>query len=303
MSSIRTERLVKDVHPIKKMMANETSVMSAFTAGVAVSCATCLFSLNFPFLLQPKAAAEVYLPAFYEYNASLSLFDNSAWTYMTDYMLTIVMTRMVFLLMAAKSTAVILKRRACSLLVCYAISVTAGGIAHQFFTTAESRNTLTFRILWTVCVGTVTAAGGFMGACASEVSDSFGFYRIPGWFWAGFAWFTTILCVGGVMSFQRPAADIFVAGITQLTPTTAMVIPVLQLFSQGRIPGIFTLVCVLGFVLHAPLLPLYSFLLFHASWTLPAVNALLHCWLCVTWAVQGFSLLYFIRLTGGGKKV
>mmetsp|Transcript_11692 Transcript_11692/g.17014 ORF Transcript_11692/g.17014 Transcript_11692/m.17014 type:complete len:276 (+) Transcript_11692:582-1409(+) len=112
----------------------------------------------------------------------------------------------------------------------YTISVLSGGFAHQQYKTTAALNTTEFRILWTICVGTVTAAGGFMGAIGSEVARSFrpsnrggeimfAVPAFPDWFWAGWGIYMTVVCARGGISFKRPACDIFIAGTTQFVPT------------------------------------------------------------------------------------
>lgn len=67
-----------------------------FTGGILMAFATVLFSLWFPFVLTPQAASKTYLPAFYHYDPSTSHFDNSAWTYGTDYFLAVVMSVLAY---------------------------------------------------------------------------------------------------------------------------------------------------------------------------------------------------------------
>jgi hypothetical protein len=267
--------------------------------GIAVAFGTVLFSQWFPFILTPEAASKTYLPAFWEYDPTLSHFDNSAWTYGTDYVLMVVMALLSYSCLTASTSPETrsLRFRSAGLLMCYAISVAAGGWSHQHFTTLESRNTLRFRVLWTVCVGTVTAAGGFMGSCASEVSSRFAvFPRVPEALWFGFGVGTTLVCVLGGLSYQRPACDIFVAGTTQSPPTFFLMAVVGCTMTREKCPISFAykVVCLAGFIANAPLLPMYSLLVQYTDWSLAAVNTLLHCWLMVAWTKQALSLRHFI---------
>mmetsp|Transcript_10874 Transcript_10874/g.16721 ORF Transcript_10874/g.16721 Transcript_10874/m.16721 type:complete len:332 (-) Transcript_10874:843-1838(-) len=284
--------------PLKPIKVYDTSVLKCLAAamlGCILSFGTTIFSLHLPHVLTPSAAKDIYLPAFWSYDPSASHFDNSAWTYGTDYTLMIVMlivSRLVIHNATNDGDSRRLRLRAACLLNCYAISVAAGGYAHHFFLTLESRNSLIFRLLWTICVGTVTAAGGFMGACASEIARKFNGPYVPEWFWIGFGGFTTAVCIWGFMSFQRPACDIFIAGITQFPPTAYLCY--LSVMKLGeRIPLNHRWMCVLGFLLNAPLLPLYSLLLKYTDWSLAQVNTLLHCWLCISWTIQGFALKHY----------
>jgi hypothetical protein len=273
-----------------------------FLGGMLLAFATVLFSIWFPFILTPQAASKTYLPAFYHYDPSTSHFDNTAWTYGTDYLLAVVMSVLAYsLITASKSSETrALRVRSAGLLLCYAVSVTAGGWAHQHYTTIEDQNTLNFRVLWTICVGTVTAAGGFMGLCATEVFSKFASQalpHIPQALWVGFGVGTTLVCILGGISFQRPACDIFVAGTTQAPPTFFLMGVVAC--TMGRTPPcpiqfVYKLVCLVGFISNAPLLPAYSLLIQHTDLSLAAVNTLLHSVLLVSWSMQALSLRHFV---------
>ena len=63
-----------------------------------------------------------------------------------------------------------------------------------------------------------------------------------------------------------------------------MGLPMSSLPKWARIAG------VLGFILNAPLLPLYPLLVQYTSWSTSRINTLLHTWLLVAWALQGISL-------------
>lgn len=267
-----------------------------FTTGSVASVAVVIFSIYFPFLLAPWAASETYHYAFYQYDAAYSHFDNTAWTYGTDYFLALCMGLLVWSIRTDRAISSVHAWRSRGLLLCYLFSVLAGGLAHQFYTTLEHRNSLTFRILWTICVGTVTAASGFMGAIGTELVHH-DHHRgldllpdIPAWFWVAFGAVTTGVCVAGGMSFQRPACDIFIAGITQSPSTFYMMaifcfgLPTHPIPKWTRVAGF------VGFILNAPLLPMYPLLVQYTDWTLGSVNMLLHSWLLVTWALQGIAL-------------
>jgi hypothetical protein len=140
-----------------------------------------------------------------------------------------------------------------------------------------------------------------MGACGSQVARTYqSGYTVPDWFWVGFGGCTTAVCVYGFMSFQRPAADIFVAGITQFVPTFYLCgLSLLSLVH--RVVPAYRLLCVVGFSMNAPLLPMYALLLQYTNWSLAQVNTLLHCWLCVTWTIQGLALQHYAK-TAAAKK-
>jgi len=291
------------VHRRHKLLRRQSSMQEAgmhLTAGTIVSIAVVVFSLFFPFVSTPTAARETYQFAFWKYDPELSHFDNTLWTYGTDYFLAVCL---LFLGASIKVTHPSFANagwRSRGLLACYMFSVIAGGLAHQFYTTVEERNTLSFRLLWTVCVGTVAAASGFMGAAGTELlrldhaqnpHETFLVPVIPDWFWVGYACSVTATVAYGGFSCHRPACDIFIAGITQF-PSTFYVIGILfcQLRRYKRITNTMRIVGCIGFILNAPLLPLYPILVQYTDWSLASVNTLLHSWLLVAWSLQGLCL-------------
>lgn len=295
-------------------------------AGSLLAGLVVIFSISFPFWLAPWAASKTYHFAFYDYDEDISHFDNSVWTYGTDYLLAFCLTVLLLSISMGTTTK---KKNSCNgdspstgsheshvihawrsrgLLACYALSVLAGGLAHQFYTTIELRNTASFRLLWTFCVGTVTAASGFMGAIGTELVRQerdilFGFHHnrsaakfafqlplVPEWFWISFGACSTIVVMAGGLSFQRPACDIFIAGITQFPSTFYMMAVLAWGLSTHPVPKWSRCVGFLGFILNAPLLPLYPLLVQYTHLSLAAVNTLLHTWLLVAWGMQGLSL-------------
>ena len=307
--------------PLMRRSSSISELSFHFTSGSVASFAVILFSIYFPFLLAPFAAKETYHTAFYEYSVDTHHFDNTFWTYGTDYFLAFCMGCLIKSISTKHVLSATHAWRSRGLLACYLLSVTAGGIAHQFYTSIEQRNTWHFRCLWTICVGTVTAASGFMGSIGSELvrhdaakeaqtggdywqvkrrggsSSSITSYwsslRVPElaeWFWVAFGCCTTAVCLAGGLSFQRPACDIFVAGITQFPSTFYMMmilacgLPLHPIRASTRIMGI------LGFILNAPLLPMYPLLVQYTNWSLASVNTLLHTWLLVAWGLQGLAL-------------
>jgi hypothetical protein len=263
--------------------------VGSILAGVMVG-----FSLLFPHMLAPKAAAETYHFAFYDYDPDKSHFDNTFWTYGTDYMLAVAMGIVVYNISTAHPVSRTLAYRSRGMLLCYMASVSAGGFAHQFYTTLESRNSMSFRFLWTICVGTVTAASGFMGVIGTELvrrdSCNSVLPLVPEILWIAFGIAGTVVVVVGGLSFQRPACDIFIAGITQIPSTIYVManlslgLPVLRIHKVVRMAG-----CV-GFIMNAPLLPVYPLLVQYTDLSLAAVNTMLHCWLCIAWSAQGLTL-------------
>lgn len=306
------------------------------------------FSLYFPFLLAPHAAKATYHPASYHYDPTKSHFDNTAWTYGTDYALAVIMAVLGGSILSLQTTTTTttgeetstntnrLCRRAASLLLLYGVSVTAGGLAHQHFTTLEMRNTPMFRLLWSVCVGTVCAASCSMGMSGSEMLARYKakvlvegrssghrhsnyttqlLLRMPIFsdaFWLAFGLTVTAICVWGGMSFQRPACDIFIAGITQSLSTFYCMIFFFLVDNEkeedadatvahdrkanNKVQHWAKVVGLVGFILNAPLLPMYPLLVQYTDWSLASVNTLLHSWLCVAWCMQGLSMRHVIQV-------
>ena len=265
------------------------------TAGTVMAVVFIAFSLYFPFFLAPLAASETYHFAFYDYDPDKSHFDNSFWTFGTDYMLAFVMGIIIFNISTVHTVSRSLACQSRGLLLCYLLSVAAGGLAHQFYTTIESRNTPSFRFLWTLCVGTVTAATTFMGRVGSELVRHDSCKQawlpiIPDTLWVASGIASTAVVVFGGLSHQRPACDIFIAGITQLPSSIYMMVilvvglPVQRVQKWARVAGF------AGFVMNAPLLPIYPLLVQYTDWSLASVNAMLHTWLCIAWGMQGLCM-------------
>eukprot|EP01082_Thalassiosira_pseudonana_P005843 g5350.t1 g5350 contig2:354052-355188(+) len=220
-----------------------TSFLKQLFLLTAVSISVLEFSQWLPFNIPyvSSAAIKTYIPAWYRYDTTNSLFDNSVWTYGTDYLLTVVMTILAVKCLRAtdasssgsdaanvnsnvgNASSFNLRMYSASLLICYAVSTLAGGWAHQHFTTISSLNTMHFRLLWIICVGNVSFASCYMGLIGREVQSKFGVKGLlplgPVWFWPGYGLYMTIACGLGYISFKRPACDIFIAGITQFPST------------------------------------------------------------------------------------
>ena len=276
----------------------------------------------FPFLLAPEAATRTYVYASYHYDVDETRFDNSAWTWGTDYMIAALMTMFAILCVRARSGdkppnahSSGLRLRSATLLIMYATSTLAGGYAHQFYTSLDMMNTLSFRVLWTICVGSVCAAGGVMGSIGSEICCRFRADMskgeamikipvVPGWFWICWSAFTTALCASGSISFKRPACDIFIAGITQVVPTAYCVGLLFfrrwsddggdkGVIMQPKVSAVkkpYRLIFYAGFLGNTPLLPMYPLMVQYTDWSLGTINTLLHTGLTLSWGMQAWSL-------------
>lgn len=265
--------------------------------GVAMGLVLNVFSLVFPLVLFPEAAIKTYLPASFIYEEEISHFDNTFLTYGTDYMIAVAMAIQIYLFPKAKNEKdAIVSWRSKALLGCYAASVFFGGLCHQRYTSCAMRQTWHFRTLWTLCVGFVTAAAGLMGAIATELvrkDESLGLAflpAVPAWFWVGVGITVTAATVLGHFSFQRPACDIFVAGVTQ-SPSTfylmtvlAFGLPTFRLNRFTRYQGL------VGFIMMSLTLPSYPLAVQYTDLSLGVVNGLLHVWLTLAWTTQGVTL-------------
>ncbi len=333
-STSRLERLSTDVsadsNSNENVMWNQdsegfVSFIKSFIAVIFVSVAVLEFSQWFPFNIPGVASAAVktYIPAGFQYDNELSRFDNTAWTYNTDYLLTAVMSFLAYKCLMAcsldgcparNSASLRLRLYSASLLICYGVSTLAGGWAHQHFTSIESLNTLRFRLFWIVCVGNVSFASCYMGLIGREVQRVFGIKGAvplgPWWFWPMYGTYMVVATALGYISFKRPACDIFIAGITQF-PTTFYCLLALGLrnwpktsstaTSTSRSPKksavdlvgrCYRIMYYIGFIGNAPLLPMYPLLVQYSGMSLAGINTLLHCWLMVMWGFQGISLLH-----------
>ena len=197
------------------------------------------FSLHFPFHLPgplATAALQTYIPARYIYDEQYTKFDNSIWTYATDYMLTFVMFALAYCIVTPTTSSQTSSRQtkklryySAAMLTTYGLSTLAGGIAHQTVRGVDNLNTLHFQLLWIVCVGNVSFASCWMGLIGREIvsvvtsstedsrrESSSALPLGPWYIWPYYGCFMTAACALGYMSFKRPACDIFIAGITQV---------------------------------------------------------------------------------------
>ena len=301
-----------------------------------VAVGTKFLAQNFPYVLAPWAATETYKPAHWHYDDENTHFDNTAWTYGTDYWLTAAMLFLAARCLKATpsgrmldpdaSNSLKLRVRSAFLLILYAISTLAGGYAHHHYHGVGDLNTVSFRILWTICVGTVTSAGAAMlwigsefckqyhaNVCGSEIL--FRLPTMPTWFCAAWGCYITGLCILGEISYKRPACDIFVAGTTQTFPTAYLVLLcAAHKWSFGRktsdhsthacdrVQMIYLLLWYAGLTLNIPLLPAYPLMVQYTNWSLATVNTLLHAWLTMSWGMQGIALRHFCMALSGDRK-
>ena len=153
--------------------------LRSFLLVTMASLASLKFSTWFPFVLPlgvADASSKTYIPAYYHYDGMNTKFDNTIYTYGTDYLLTIIMFTMAHHCYyhgnSDDDTDISshrLRLYTTSLLVCYGLSTLAGGYSHQYYIGITALNTNKFRILWTITVGNVAFASCFMGLIGREV--------------------------------------------------------------------------------------------------------------------------------------
>lgn len=218
------------------------------------------FSLFLP-KFQSEAGAKTFIHAGYAYDEDLTYFDNTILTWGTDYALVVIMTYAAISCLrstslndnvtSAPDQSKSLRIKSACLFLSYAISCLAGGYAHMTFTSMDQLNSTHFRMIWTICVGGVTAAGGFMGACGSEIyrimnadipssqADArirFRLAYVDNLLWCIYGVYMTWVCIQGEISYTRPACDIFVAGTSQFPPTVYCFVVVMSIRWQDAIP-------------------------------------------------------------------
>ena len=269
-----------------------------------------------------------YEHAGWQYSLPDTRFDNELGTWATDYFLALVMLTGVVALdreKAPRAAATSLLRgnrvlalRAMALIGLYAISVFSGAVAHQNFTSTEMLNSRAFRALWSVCVGSVACAGGVIGAIGSALAalaadagargagagNALAIarpLRVPAAVWHGYGGGLCAIVLLGGFSMKRPAADIFLVGVTQAVPTAYVVLVLARADAMwpralARAPHFVRDRWLLGgsLLLNAPLIGLYPLLL-SLEWSLEKVNVTCHCWLLVAWGLQCVALLLLCR--------
>lgn len=268
------------------------------------------------FLTTPEASSKTCEPASWDYDPAISEFDSSLWTSCTDFVIAVGMAAFIFTLLSRlyqhDNTDRLCIRLAGLASMCM-ISITIGGTCHLVYGTVESRNSLSFRILWTLCVGAIPLSNIWMGCCASEIVRKFQeseessavsspmFQRIPlipEYFWCLYGLTGFAFMAMGWASFQRPACDLFVVAVSQAVPSLYIMI-VLVLLDHPKVRFSARILGVVGLYFHIPLLPLYPVLVQSTDWSLGAINTLLHSWLAVSWSLQAYSLQHIIRSTLG----
>jgi hypothetical protein len=182
-----------DHHPPQDKQTSSTPItnyttinnLQSFVLVTIVSLISLKFSTWFPFVLPfgvSQASIQTYIPAYYHYDNIYTKFDNTIWTYGTDYLLTIIMFTIAHSCYSSNGSgsgsndddtpppiSIKLRLYTTCLLICYGLSTLAGGYSHQYYNDIAALNTNMFRILWTITVGNVAFASCFMGLIGREV--------------------------------------------------------------------------------------------------------------------------------------
>lgn len=317
MKHTKADKLTKSVEFVDRSSPKFVSFTNTIILLVLSLYGTFRFSLSLPFFLWEKGATEYYVKASYEYDETNTKFDNTIWTYGTDYGIAAVMFFGAIHCMTSVEGYTNLRLLSSGLLFIYGVQVLVGGFAHQNFLTLESLNTQSFKTVWVLCVGTVALAGGLIGAIGTELGKALHgmgsrkrIQLLPHYFWVLWAIYLMSVCAMGKISFKRPACDTFVAGTTQTLPTCYILFVVLSHYwerspntknqqvikfvskLQSLVSSRLRNFLILGFFLNAPLLPLYPILL-SSNLQLGYVNAICHLNLLTAWGLQYITLRRF----------
>jgi len=261
----------------------------------------------------PSGAHLYWIPANWQYDSAHCHFCTSMWTWGTDYVLAIFMARNAYLCLKNSKNSNVhsysIRRTTAVLFSVYCVSVFTGGLGHHYYTTLDDLNSLSFRILWFICVATVAMAGGIVGVMGSRFGKAYNINEakiLPEEFWIGYGVLMVLISATGAMSYQRPACDTFIAGSTQTFPTFYNLWIMYHIYSlkqqRQATKDIATkhsiaqyLKYSVSYLLNAPPFPIYTQLL-HAQIDTSIINTYLHSNLFVTWNCQGYFIRYFIEL-------
>lgn len=239
-----------------------------------------------------------------------AMFDNTAATYVTDYVITIAMCALALIIARIDTPSADVKRYAVLLLLTNGLSTLIGGMAHHAYSGAvQDLNSGLFYGMWCWVVGLTVVAGAWQGQLAAALlrrcpEDHWSSAPSrPGLFWAVWAASLVSLVLAGWLSHTRPACDIFVAGGMQAVPTGYLMLAVWRSCVQTktlRLPPLDLTALLVSIVLNAPLIFIYPYLV--RSCSLPVTNTILHAVLLVSWCGQGFGLRSILRADGTGKR-
>jgi len=270
------------------------------------------FARVFPPLTAVFSGKGLYTYAGFTYGPGTE-FDTTFLTWGTDYLIAVVMGRFAWNIYKCtrnqRNARLIL---ASTLLIgSYSLSTLAGALAHHFMST--KLNTALFRTTWRICVGSVAAAGGFMGAAATELAKqpvrpegatdeerraalNFTMPVVPQFCWVAYSLFFFSVDMTGFFSMKRPACDIFLVGVTQAPPTVYLVCVLYARKSWTRfnVGKRTRRILLFGALVNILLLPGYDFMN-SLNPPLGVANLILHSTLLVSWGSQAFSLLRFCR--------
>jgi len=276
------------------------------TIWFSVLILTLLFTVLLGRFFAPATAffsgPQLYSPAWFKYDAQTK-FDDTVFTWGTDYALAMLMGYIAWRINGVKETRMSsrIKETSGALLASYSLSTFAGAVAHQFL--SGKLNTSLFRFVWKICVGSVAAAGGLMGASAASLLDlplddkqRYPMPHFPGYFWSIWSIFFFALNGLGFFSMKVPACDIFLLGVTQAPPTFYLCLVAASRRSWKNVGVENDTIAFLfaGALANIILLPFYDFA---QATKLPLwlINTLMHSLLGVSWGLQGLVFLRFAQ--------
>ena len=111
------------------------SSLSTALAAISLSAGMLGIGLWLPLAATPEASSKTYEPAFWNYDPSVSHFDNSPWSYFTDYVIAVGMVAYItsVLFLSQPGTTDRLCIRVAFLASMCLMSVACGGLCHQFY--------------------------------------------------------------------------------------------------------------------------------------------------------------------------
>lgn len=249
-------------------------------------------------------------------------FDDTVYTYGTDFMLS-AMTLVFAYQIHTQTPRSKLRTLSIVLMLLYSVSTLSGGISHlttSFYEhKAEIMNSLTFRILWIICTGSVALPIGLFGVignalrelkmatlsnermCTSATTPSSHRSRIMPyikdiWWWLVSGFFT-IAVAFGCFRCQRPAADIFVLGFMQGAFGMMYIFFLVLRGELGSLRNTSACLLICGLLGNCPLIFLYPITVLR-GFPLPYINLYLHIFLFFPWSLQAVGLKSFCKQLG-----
>mmetsp|Transcript_1881 Transcript_1881/g.4348 ORF Transcript_1881/g.4348 Transcript_1881/m.4348 type:complete len:291 (-) Transcript_1881:195-1067(-) len=224
---------------------------------------------------------------------STTIFDTTWWTWLTDYAVAAMCAFMAWRLATCSGDWGV-KWPGMALMLAYSIPTLLGGMVHQAagHWGVEALNSGLLGWGWVFTSAMVGLQGGVMLFIARGYLVNQTRLRFPLLVLSNEAcWAHTVLVVLGVLAgvfrCTRPAADIFLLGVTQAWP----VMYVMAALASGTTACSFTSAwCAGSFALLSPTILIYP-LLVDAGFVVGHINCFLHAVIFVAWFGQGLGVL------------